>query len=171
MTNPTKYPRQQGYAWRGDWKQRLADLLKARGFESVEQYAATRPASSLVDLADDLGPGDVAAVQLEWTYLDDAALRHSVERCARDLLVRVLHTKLPAGWSTSRADEAAIWPRIDAVSAWSSSIGSHLPRYKALVSALGDKMIDDDPFPVGWLPANADDPILVEFFKRHWIEP
>jgi hypothetical protein len=171
MTISTRHPAQQGFAWRGDWQQRLKELLLARGFASVEAYAATSPTKSFIELAEDLGPGDVAAVQLEWTYLDDAKRAGTVERCARDLLVRQLHAKLPDGWTTARDSDAAVMPRVRATSAWSSSISSHLPEYKPLVRAIGDTMIRDDPFPIGWLPSSADDPILVEFFKHHWVEP
>ena len=171
MTNPTTFPPQQGFAWRGDWKQRLQALLSSRGFSSAREFAATAPTKSFVELAEDLGPGDVAAVQLEWSALDEAKAAGDTEQIARDLLVRSLHGRLPAGWDTSRVDDAAVMPRVHAISAWSSSISSHLPEYRPLVRAMARTIMESDPFPTGWLPADPDDPLLVEFFQRHWVEP
>jgi hypothetical protein len=37
-----------------------------------------------------------------------------------------------------------------------------------------DAMLDEGRaggIPPGWLPANADDPLLVEIFRLHWREP
>src|ERR1700759_3255568 len=119
------FPPQQGFVWRGDWKQRLRTHLSARGFSSVRELATSAPRRSFAELADDLGSGDVAAVQLEWSYLDEAKLGGAVEHCARDFLVRQLCEHLPNGWATSRADEAVVMPRVRAISSWSSSISSH----------------------------------------------
>jgi hypothetical protein len=171
MTNRTSFPSQQGFAWRGDWKRRLQTLLSSRGFTSASEFAATRPTKSFVELAEDLGPGDVAAVQLQWSILEEAKTAGNMEPAARGLLVRCLHDLLPAGWDISRVDDAAVMPRVQAISAWSSSISSHVPEYTGLLRAIGRTIMESDPFPTGWLPADANDPLLVEFFQRHWVEP
>lgn len=158
-------------AWQGDWQVRLKARLAARGFSTTEEFISTQPVKSLVTLADELGPDDVAAVQLEWSYLDDAKLRGTIEHCARDLLVRQLHEKLPGGWTTTRIDMAAVWPRVNAMSAWASSISSRLPEYNEVVSAFSRRVQDENAFPVGWLPANADDPVLMDAFRRYWQNP
>lgn len=171
MTDSTRFPPQRGFAWRGDWAQRLQSLLSARGFSSVRAFAATAPTKSYVDLAHELGPGDVAAIQLQWAALDEARAAGEMEPLARDLLVRWLHGELPQGWTTSRVERAIVWPRANAISAWASSISAHLPEYNSVVSSLSRIILKENPFPLGWLPTNADDPLLVELFKRHWVEP
>jgi len=171
MTDSTKFPPQQGFAWRGDWKQRLHELLAARGFSSVRSFALSSPTKSFVELAKELGPGDVAAVQLQWSALDEAKAAGEMERMARDLLVRSLHSLLPGGWDTSRIDDAAVMPRVHAISAWSSAISSHFSEYKTLVRSMSQTIMEQDPFPAGWLPVDVNDAILVEFFKRNWVEP
>jgi hypothetical protein len=175
MTNPTKFPPQRGHAWRDDWQQRLTDLINARGFTSASQFAATRPTASLVELANDLGPGDVAAVQLQWRLLDEAATSHNVAACARDLLVRSLHMDLPEGWRKDwpfdpKDTKSPLARRASALARWESSIATRLTKYRDVVTHIGTALCEEQ-FPVGWLPANADDPILVEFFKHHWVEP
>lgn len=157
-----------GSVWRADWPQRLADQLRARGHASVGSFVSTEPTKSLVLLAAELG--DFAAVQLEWAYLDEARQRGDMERCARDLLVRQLHEKLPLGWSASPLNES-VMRRVRAVSGWSSSISSRCAEYLPLVRSLGRTMMEASPFPDAWLPADPDDPVLVEFFRRHWVEP
>jgi hypothetical protein len=165
MTESTKYPPGQGHAWRGDWQERLTALLRARGFSSAREFAATAPTRSFVELAEDLGPGEVAAIQLQWRALDEAAGAGDVEGAARDLLVRTFHAMLPGGWSSPTTDRRRL---AGAIAAWSSSVSSHLAEYKPRLVAMSHAMLAEDPFPTGWLPAVADDPVLVEFFRKHW---
>src|SRR5690606_13373017 len=88
----------QGQAWRDDWALRIAELLRARGHSSVTSFLMAHPRKSLVELASTLGGEAVAAVQLEWAYLDEAKAANAVEACARDLLVRAIHEHFPEGW-------------------------------------------------------------------------
>jgi hypothetical protein len=167
MTQP-KQPPQQGHAWRGDWQGRLTSLLRDRGYSSAREFAATAPTKSFVDLANDLGPGDVAAIQLQWRALDEAKEANEVELAARDLLVRNFHAMLPTGWSSDAKERRRL---AGAIAAWASSVGSHLTEYKPRLAEMARAMVSEGAFPIGWLPIDADDPILVEFFKHHWVEP
>lgn len=125
VTESPKYPPQQGFAWREGWEARLKALLEARGFESVTSFVASAPARSLVSLADELGTGDVAAIQLQWTLLEEAKASDSVEACARDLLVRLMHQHMPAGWTAKKDTEADVWPRVKATDSWTIWICCH----------------------------------------------
>lgn len=159
---------QKGHAWRGDWEQRVRELLARQGCSTVAKFLARHPTKSLVELADDLGPGDVAAVQLQWMVIDEAKRAKQMERLARDLLVRSLHKHLPRGW-VSPADDR---PRLArALGAWTSSIASRLRTYGPLLMAIAQAMIDENPFPLGWLPQSPDDQHLAEFFAKRWTEP
>jgi len=137
----------------------------------MASFAATNPTASLEALADALGPDDVAAIQVGWLYLDEAKANGTMKHCARDLLVRELHARLPGGWNSRRGNVEVVLPRVHAISAWTASVSSHLPEYDLLVGAIGDRIITEDPFPEGWLPTDVDDSTLVAFFDRNWIEP
>ena len=165
MSDATKYPPQQGYAWRGQWEQRLRSILSERGFSSVMEFATAHPIRSFVQLADELGSGDVAAVQIEWSYLDEAKRAGSVEDCARDLLVRVLHEFLH-GWP--RADDLQGRDKLaNGLAAWSSRISSHLREYGGQAKRMAFALLNERA-PEGWLPASATDPVLIEMFRKHW---
>jgi len=171
-----KHPAGHGHAWRGDWNARLAALLSAQGWQSVTQFLADGPGRSTVELAQALGGGDVAGVQLEWVAIDEAKASGdiAIERCARDLLVRSLHAAMPNGWDPDdeRADARAFssWatnitgpgempdPAQGGSARWIAAPRSPLDVWTALADAV----------PPGWLPSDADDPILVEVFRAHW---
>ena len=169
-------------AWHGDWEQRLTERLRERGFASATEYVATAPTASLITMGhalstDPTAPlfyGDgFAADQLKRRLLDEAKRRGDVERCARDLLVRSLHAKLPEGWRIDwgpdiRGDATTpFWRHATALSNWTSSISVHLPECKVTLRRIADALDATKP-PEGWLPVDADDPLLVDIFRRHW---
>ena len=53
-----------GRAWQGNLKARLYERVRERGYDSLTAFAEARPTASLVELADELGPDDIAAVQV-----------------------------------------------------------------------------------------------------------
>ena len=59
---------------------------------------------------------------------------------------------------------------MSALARWELSIATRLPKYADLVTRMGTALCAE-PFPVGWLPAAAEDPLLVHFFQREWVEP
>ncbi|ADO75854.1 Conserved uncharacterized protein [Stigmatella aurantiaca DW4/3-1] len=54
----------EGGSWSGNWRVRMYERVRARGYDSLTAFAAGRPAVPLYVLADELGQDDVAAVQL-----------------------------------------------------------------------------------------------------------
>jgi hypothetical protein len=161
-----------GSAWRGDFDQRLTASLRERGFSSATEYVAQQPTASLVQLADELH-ADVAAVQLERRLFDEARATDAVERHLRDLLVRRMHEHLPDGWRIDWGpdvvgDVTTAWARrAHTLAHWAHA--GWLEEYQDAIDRIIDAVLDGSaPFPAGWTPANADDPILVEFFRRHW---
>lgn len=167
-------------AWEGDWKARIAERLSSRGFGSIGQFVDERPGASLDQLTDELcnkldvggtkPARDIAAVQILWALLDEAAATHSVERRARDLFVRDVAGDLPEGWPPAEPPEAGR-RLIRALTNWSGGIATHLTEYDDAANNLADALLDDDTIPVGWLPSSPDDPMLVNLFRRHWHEP
>ncbi|KAB2909166.1 MAG: NUDIX hydrolase [Kofleriaceae bacterium] len=159
-------------AWRGDFDRRLTERLRERGFASATEYVAGQPAASLIALANGLG-ADVAAVQLERRLFDEAKAAGAVERHLRDLLVRSLHEHLPEGWQLDwgpdvPGDTTTAWARRARTFAHWAPAG-WLEDYKDAIDAIIDVIAEGgSPFPQGWLPMDADDPILVAFFQKHW---
>lgn len=51
-----------GQAWQGNWKVRLNERVRKRGYDSLTVFAEARPAIPLHLLAEELGKDDVAGV-------------------------------------------------------------------------------------------------------------
>jgi hypothetical protein len=100
----------------------------------------------------------------------------AVERFARRTLVDELRQDLPGGW---RAD----WTAADsetkaAASRLALSTGRWLTylddEHESAGSRVLDAMLDagrDGSISEGWLPADADDPMLAEIFRIYWCDP
>jgi len=161
-----QYPRGQGYAWRGDWRQRLLDIVQARGYTSVSEFVDAHPVADLVQLADDLGRGDVAAVQIETALVDEARSTGEVERRARDLFSRRLGA-LSDGWPGSVTERTA-----DQEARATRALGGWAPHTLPEVTtehvvALAKAMLSSTELPCGWRPTGPDDPVVVALFEHH----
>jgi len=168
-------------SWEGDWTARLAARLKARGFSTVAAFADSRPAATQKELADELGckvdagngvmVSDLAPVQIVWALLDEAKEARTFEVRARDLFVRDLD--LPDGWPPPRGAIAPEKrkPLVRALTSWAGDVGSRIAEYHQAANNFADALLIDQTIPVGWLPTSADDPLLIELFRRHWREP
>jgi hypothetical protein len=66
--------------WSGDWRSRIRDRVRLHGFETLTEYADDRAGVSLVVLADELGPDDIAAAQLRSMLLEGLGAGLVVER-------------------------------------------------------------------------------------------
>lgn len=182
MTAITKVPA-LGQAWLGDWRVRVLDRLRARGFPTVTAFSESRPIASAAELADELSVddaasidrADVAAEQLLRIWREEArgAGPEAIERFARRTLVGELRRDLPEGW---RAD----WTHKDpettaAVSRAAQALGRWVCYLSDDDKPAADSVLDamvaagrDGTIPPGWLPSGPDDPILVDMFRRHW---
>ncbi len=58
-----------------------------RGYTTVSEFVDAHPLRGLVQLADDLGGGDVAAVQIETVLVDEARSTGTIELRARGELI------------------------------------------------------------------------------------
>jgi hypothetical protein len=166
------------WAWSGDWRARIRERLREKGFASVAAFVDARPKASLLGLATELGQAtesglkDVAAVQLERMLLDEAKASGTLERRARDLLARRLHAELPEGWRRewidTPGDVTTPFFRLGrALSPWCAGLGTYLPE----CSDAADRVflaMSHAAFPEGWLPSGPDDPLLVDVFRAHW---
>ena len=145
-----------GRSWEGNWKVRLYERVRDRGYDSLTAFAETRPTASLLALAKELGPDDIAGVQVYSGLLAEAERRKQVTRLVRSLLVRELWACLPKGWPAVR-DDANRFKVAKALGLWSSLIPTtHEKRVEQARAALRAT-----PPPPGWRPLGPDDALLL----------
>ncbi len=164
MSDHGTYPGGRGYAWRGDWHRRLHEILVDRGFSSLTDFARTRPTATLKALADELGVGDVAPIQVQWVLVEEARAAGSLAACARDLLVRHLF-EVSGGWPAERGYGPQTDIR-DSLIAWQGSLREE--RYDSALAQMTRALLDATDIPAGWQPTGPDDPLIVAQFQRYW---
>lgn len=142
-------------AWQGNWKVRLYERVRERGYDSLTAFAEARPAVPLYVLAEELGEDDVAGVQVLSGLLAEAEQRNQVTRFVRDVLVRLLSQSLPDGWPTVM-DDANRFAVAKALGSWSAYIPeAYQERADQVMAALRAT-----PPPPGWRPLGPDDELL-----------
>jgi len=143
-------------SWQGPWKARLYERVRERGYDSLTAFAEARPTSSLVALAEELGEGDVNAVQVFSGLVAEAERSHQLTRLTRAQLVRELFEGLPSGWPTV-LDDTSRFEVAHALARWISYTPStHQERARQVMAALLAT-----PPPPGWHPLGPDDVLLL----------
>ncbi|MBM7113045.1 NUDIX hydrolase [Archangium primigenium] len=144
-----------GRAWRGDVKARLYERVRERGHESLTAFADARPTASLVELADELGTEDIAAVQVFSGLVAEAERSGRVTRLVRGQFVRELFQAFPTGWP-SAPDDSTRFELAHALARWTSyTPDTHKERVRQARAALRAS-----PPPAGWRPLGPDDELL-----------
>ncbi|HSP79128.1 MAG TPA: NUDIX hydrolase [Myxococcaceae bacterium] len=145
-----------GRSWEGNWKARLYERVRERGYDSLTAFAEARPAVPLYLLAEELGKDDLAAVQVLSGLFAEAERSNRVTRLVRDVLVRELAESLPDGWPAV-LDDANRFKVAKALGCWSADTPeSHEERAKQV----GDALLATPP-PPGWRPLGPDDELLL----------
>jgi hypothetical protein len=145
-----------GRAWQGNVKVRLYERVRERGYDSLTAFAEARPTASLVALADELGPDDIAAVQVFSGLVAEAERSRKVTRLVRGQLVRELSQRLPNGWPAVLDDENRLKVAV-ALARW----GTYTPEtHKERADKVGDALLATPP-PPGWRPLGPDDELLL----------
>ncbi len=145
-----------GHAWQGNWKARLYERVRERGYASLTAFAEARPTASLVELAEELGQDDIAGVQVFSGLVDEAERSHQLTRLVRGQLVRELSECLPGGWPAIM-DDANRFKIAKALSSWSAyTPETHEKRVEQARAALRAM-----PPPPGWRPLGPDDELLL----------
>ena len=145
-----------GRAWEGNIKVRLYERVRERGYDSLTAFAEARPTASLVALADELGPEDIAAVQVFSGLVAEAERSRKVTRLVRGQLVRELAEELPNGWPDV-LDDAIRFKVAAALGMWTA----YTPEtHKESVRRIGDALLASPP-PPGWRPLGPDDKLLL----------
>jgi len=144
-----------GRSWQGDWKARLYERVRERGFDSLTAFADARPAVPLYALAEELGKDDVAGVQVLTGLRAEAERRKQVTRLVRDLLARELAAGLPNGWPAV-LDDVTRFQVAKALGLWSGSTPeAYSERTRRVIVALRA-----NPPLAGWRPLGPDDELL-----------
>ena len=145
-----------GRSWEGNWTVRLYERVRERGYDSLTAFAEARPTASLVALAEELGPDDVAGVQVFSGLMAEAERRKQVTRLVRGQLVRELWACLPNGWPVVM-DDANRFKVAKAIGRWSAyTPETHEKRVEQARAALRAA-----PPPPGWRPLGPDDELLL----------
>jgi len=146
----------EGRSWSGNWRVRLYERVRERGYDSVTAFAEARPTVSLVALAEELGKDDVAGAQVFGVLVDEADRNHRLTRLVRGQLVRELWECLPDGWPAV-LDDANRFKVAMALGSWFA----YTPEtYKERVNQVGDALLATPP-PAGWRPLGPDDELLL----------
>ena len=140
--------------WEGNWRVRLRERVRKRGFDSVTAFAEARPAVPLYVLAEELGD-DVAGVQVLSGLLAEAEQRKQVTRLVRDVLVRQFSQSLPEGWPAV-LDDGNRFKVAEALGLWSAFTPEE---YEERVRQAGVALFATPP-PPGWRPLGPDDELL-----------
>lgn len=145
-----------GHPWEGNWKARMYERVRERGYDSLTAFANARPAVPLYALAEELGKDDIAGVQVLGGLHAEAETRRQVTRFVRDVLVRLLAQSLPDGWPAI-LDDTNRFKVAKALGSWSA----YTPEtHKEQVDLAGDALLDNPP-PPGWRPLGPDDAVLL----------
>jgi hypothetical protein len=151
--------------WHPDWRERVKQHVRERGFDTVTAFADSQPTTSPLDLADQLGD-DVGADDVERVLVDEAEEAGTMKLCVMSLLVRRLNEELPEGWPAEWKDESGgVVARVSMAFVGMSTAlpGRYRDTYRRVEKALLNASI-----PLGWLPMSPDDPILVQLFEDYW---
>jgi hypothetical protein len=144
-----------GRSWEGNWRVRLYERVRDLGYDSLTAFAEARPTASLVALAEELGPDDIAGVQVFSGLLAEAERNKKVTRLVRGQLVRELCACLPNGWPAV-LDDANRFDVAHALGAW---IAFTPETHKERADRASDALLATPP-PHGWRPLGPDDELL-----------
>ena len=145
-----------GQAWQGNWRVRLHERVRERGYDSLTSFANARPTASVVALAEELGEEDVAGVQVLSGLLTEAEQRKQVTRFVRDMLVRELSECLPEGWPPV-LDDAHRFKVAKALGSWFADTPQ---THRVRADKASDALLATPP-PPGWRPLGPDDALLL----------
>ncbi|RKH91837.1 NUDIX hydrolase [Corallococcus sp. AB045] len=145
-----------GRSWQGNWKTRLFERVRERGYDSLTAFAEARPMASLVQLAEELGKDDIAGAQVFSGLVAEAERSHRLTRLVRSQFVRELAEDFPDGWP-ARVDDDNRFTLAHALARWCS----YTPEtHEARVKRVRDALLEAPP-PPGWRPLGPDDELLL----------
>ncbi|MBN8230031.1 NUDIX hydrolase [Corallococcus macrosporus] len=145
----------EDHPWRGNWPARMYERVRELGYDSLTAFAEARPTATLVELANALGKGDIAGVQVFQGLVEEAEKSHRLTRLVRSQFVRELSEGLPNGWPPVLDDES----RMEVALVLGSWSGFTPFTHEQRVSQASDALLAHPP-PPGWRPLGPDDELL-----------
>ncbi|MCK8504164.1 NUDIX hydrolase [Myxococcus fulvus] len=145
----------EGPSWSGNWPARLYERVRKLGYGSLTEFAEAQPTASLVELAETLGNGDFAGIQVFRGLVEEAERSRTVTRLVRGQLVRELAEGLPNGWPPVLDDDTRMEVALVLGSWFGFTPETHQERVRRANAALLAT-----PPPPGWRPTGPDDEIL-----------
>ena len=142
-------------SWQGNWKVRLYEGVRERGYTSLTAFAEAHPTLPLVELAQALGGNDINAVQVFSGLVAEAERSHQLTRLVRSQLVRELSETFPTGWPAVVDDEARFEIAMT-LGSWSAFTPE---THQTRVAQASDALLATPP-PPGWRPLGPDDELL-----------
>jgi len=143
------------HPWQGNWVARLHERVREQGYGSLTAFAEARPTASLVELAEELGKGDVAAVQVFKGLVEEAERSHQLVRLMRGQLVREFAEGLPQGWPAV-LDDAHRFEVAQTLACWIAYTPEPFQERARQIAAA----LLASPPPPGWRPLGPDDALL-----------
>ncbi|WP_434391248.1 NUDIX hydrolase [Melittangium boletus] len=145
-----------GHSWEGNWKSRLYECVRARGYDSLSAFAEAHPTLPLAELASQLGGDGINAVQVFTGLVAEAERHNRLTRLIRGQFVRELWESLPDGWPAVLDEEARLEVAV-VLGSWSAYTPlTHEQRVKQVMASLLAT-----PPPSGWRPLGPDDALLL----------
>jgi hypothetical protein len=142
-------------SWQGNWKVRLYERVRERGYTSLTAFAEAHPTLPLVELAHELGGDDVNAVQVFSGLVAEAERSNQLTRLVRSQFVREVSETFPTGWPAVMDDEARFEIAMT-LGSWSAfTPETHQKRVEQARAVLRST-----PPPPGWRPLSPDDELL-----------
>jgi hypothetical protein len=133
-----------GRSWEGNWRVRLYERVRERGYDSLTAFAEAHSTLPLVELAQKLGEGDINAVQVFSGLVAEAERNHQLTRLVRGQLVREL-CACPNRFKVAKA--LGLW------------FGFTPETHRERVDQVSDTLLASPP-PPGWRPLGPDDELL-----------
>jgi len=125
--------------------------------ESVSEFANAHPGATFAELAQRLSP-DVAPIQVETLFRDEALRSGRFSQYVRDSLVRNLRSYLPDGWGVG---PQAHFQASRAFASWMSMLGD---KYDAPAERMWNRLRELSPTQ-GWQPIGRDDELVLAAFS------
>jgi hypothetical protein len=169
-----------------NWQKTIATHLQARGCKSLLDYLKSNPGKSYLALAQEFGSG-VFAMQVIRLAFEEAQLKGQLRWASMDALVRELREAFPNGWGkvykpvyrsllteeqqpekAEQTEEARIrFQKAKACGAWLAMVGQVPTNAWSHLQSVWDALEHLSP-PIGWLPKDPDDPLILAAFEKGW---
>lgn len=151
--------------WTPDWCQRLQEVLRNKGFETLDEFLKRCRGEPYVSVVKRIAPW-VVAMQIVRLQMLEAKQSGALREAAMDSLARELKFRLPHGWADDVASES------NAAGAFADTgasivVDGDAKHLEGVMSRVYRAMKSLSP-PMGWQPSGPDDPLIREAFNLGW---